>query len=167
MQHRFLFVCALIVSAGCQRSERREEQTLPVLPAPAPAPSSGAETSPPYPPRSMDPPLQAEDRVNTSGRDDGLAVGIDESAEHEMARRGELAPPGETLGDRAITLRIREALMEDGSFSGSAKSIGIESVNGVVTLRGTVRNKQERSQLMTLASAVPGVQRVDNQLQLR
>jgi hypothetical protein len=162
MKHTFAIVCLLVVSASCRRSEQKQEQTLPVLPTPAPSAPAPA----PNPPLSMDTPIQAEDRVNTSGRDDGVAAGIDESAEQEMAESRELAAPGEPSSDRTITQRIRQAVMDDGSFSWSAKSIEIETVNGVVTLSGPVRSSQEISQLTTLASAMPGVKRVDNQLQV-
>ncbi|MEY4546020.1 MAG: putative hyperosmotically inducible periplasmic protein [Pseudomonadota bacterium] len=158
MKPTLVIVCMLLASASCRRSEQQEEHTLPVLPAPAP-------NAVPGPPLSMEP-LQAEDRVNTSGRDDGPAAGIDESAEHEMASSRELAAPGELLSDRAITQQIRQAVLDDGSFSSGARRIEIETVNGVVTLSGPVRTKQERVHLTTLASATRGVKRVDNQLQI-
>lgn len=160
MKHLLAISCVLLATASCQRADRQEEQTLPLLPPPVP----GTLPSSPNPPLPTDTPLQAEDRVNTSGRDEGVAAGIDESAENEMAASRELAPPGETLSDRAITQRIRQAVMDDGSFSGSAKSIQIETINGVVTLSGPVRTNQERMQLTTLASAMQGVTRVNNQL---
>lgn len=158
MKHTLVIVCMLVASASCRQSEQQQENTLPVLPAPAP-------NAVPGPPLSMEPPLQAEDRVNVSGSD-GPAAGIDESAEHEMASSRELAAPGELLSDRAITQQVRQAVLDDGSFSTAARRIEIVTVNGVVTLSGPVRTKQERSHLTTLASATQGVTRVDNQLQI-
>lgn len=161
MKHSFVLACVLAASAGCRSSERQEERTLPVLPAPAPSTTPSA----PSPPPSLDQPLLAEDRVNASGKDEGAATGIDHTAEREIASSPELAAPGE-ISDRAITQRIRQAVMDDGSFSGSAKSIEIETVNGVVTLSGPVRTNQERAHLTTLASAMMGVKRVVDELQI-
>jgi hypothetical protein len=161
MKHLLIIACALVASASCQRSDRQQEQTLPVLPSPAPSTTPSA----PNPPLTMESHLPREDRVNVSGSDEAPAAGIDESAESEMATSPVLAAPGD-LSDRAITQRIRRAVTEDGSFSYSAKSIEIETVNGVVTLSGPVRSNQERLQLTTLASAMTGVKRVDNKLEL-
>ena len=158
MTHTFIIICVLAAGVSCQRSDRRQEQTLPVLPPPTPnvMPSSSS------PPISVEEPLLAEDRVNTSGRDDAP---LDETAEEEIAASRELAAPG-LSSDRAITQRIRQAVMEDGSFSYSAKSIQIDTNDGVVTLSGPVRSNQERLQLTTLASAMQGVKLVQDQLQV-
>ncbi len=70
----------------------------------------------------------------------------------------------ETASDRAITQKIRQALMDDNFLSTNAKNIKIITVNGVVTLRGPVLNAQEKETIARKAMAVQGVIRVDNQL---
>lgn len=161
MKNTLVAICALIASASCQRSDRQDQQTLPVLPPPVPTADPGT----PNPPPAMEPSL-SEQRVNMSGTDEDTAHGNAELGTSELGsselRSGE---PGSAT-DRAITQRIRQSLMDDGAFSGSAKNVEIRTVDGVVTLRGPIRTSQERSHLTTLASGVEGVKRVDNQLRI-
>ena len=68
--------------------------------------------------------------------------------------------------DRTITQKIREALIADESLSTNAKSVKIISHNGMVTLRGPVKNEQEKSAVEARTKRVPGVKNVDNQLEV-
>jgi hyperosmotically inducible protein len=83
--------------------------------------------------------------------------------------RGPTLTPGEQLeneADRTVTQKVRQAIMDDDSFSTNAKNIKIMTVNGVVTLRGVVNNDREKSEIGRKARAIIGVRNVDNQLEI-
>ena len=68
--------------------------------------------------------------------------------------------------DRTISQKIRGALTADESLSTNAKNVKIISNNGMVTLRGPVKNEQEKSAVEAKTKQVPGVKNVDNQLEV-
>ncbi len=85
------------------------------------------------------------------------------------ARNGHAAVPGEQAeseADRAITQKVRQALLEDDSLSTNAKNIKIITINGVITLRGPVNNDREKNEIGKKAKAISGVRNVDNQLEI-
>lgn len=67
--------------------------------------------------------------------------------------------------DLKITQEIRQALMK-GSFSMDAKNIKVITRNGNVTLRGPVKTAAELKQISDLVKAMPGINSIDNQLQV-
>lgn len=71
-------------------------------------------------------------------------------------------PPGASSQDWALAEQIRSLLLADRTV-GKAPMAAVVN-NGVVTLRGNVRNKKEKERLITEISQLPGVQRVDDQL---
>jgi hyperosmotically inducible protein len=70
-------------------------------------------------------------------------------------------------GDLALTQRIRKSIMKDHSLSMMAKNVKIVSANGDVTLRGPVKTEKEKSTVMAKAQAVAGVDRVNDQLEVK
>lgn len=66
--------------------------------------------------------------------------------------------------DMMLTQKIRQAIKADKSLSMSAKNIKITSMNGVVTLQGSVANSQEMSTITQILAKLPGIKSVDNQL---
>ena len=68
--------------------------------------------------------------------------------------------------DRAITQKIRKAVVEDKSLSTYAHNIKIITQDGKVTLRGPVRSDDEKSNLQAKAGAVAGEANVANQLEI-
>ncbi|MDP1879865.1 MAG: BON domain-containing protein [Parachlamydiaceae bacterium] len=72
----------------------------------------------------------------------------------------------ENESDRTITQKIRQIIVDDDSLSTNAKNIKIITINGVVTLRGPVANAQEKEIIVSKVSRVPGIQNVDNQLEI-
>lgn len=72
------------------------------------------------------------------------------------------APPGASPQDWALAQEIDSLLMNDRTI-GKAPMAAIVR-NGVVTLRGDVRNQSEHQRLVDEISHLPGVQRVDDQL---
>jgi hyperosmotically inducible protein len=68
--------------------------------------------------------------------------------------------------DWHITASVKKSLMADNSLSASARMISVTTNNGVVTLTGTVANREESRKVVRLVEAVPGVTSVDNQLSI-
>lgn len=71
-------------------------------------------------------------------------------------------PSGATPQDWALAEEIRGLLTSDRTI-GKARVAAVVN-NGVVTLRGNVRNDKERERLREEIARLPGVQRVDDQL---
>jgi hyperosmotically inducible protein len=65
--------------------------------------------------------------------------------------------------DEAIEKNLDAALIQGGLHKG----VKYEVKNGVVTLSGDVRSQGERSRAQTVASTVPNVQQVVNELQVK
>lgn len=85
-------------------------------------------------------------------------------------RRGETLTPGdqsESVVDRSLTQRIRQAIMADESLSTTAKDVKIITINGVVTLRGPVHSLQEKGSIAATAQHIAGTNNVDNQLEIK
>ena len=85
-------------------------------------------------------------------------------------RRGETLTPGdqsESVVDRSLTQRIRQAIMADESLSTTGKNVKIMMINGLVTLRGPVRSLQEKGSIEATAQHLAGTNKVDNQLEIK
>ncbi len=74
-------------------------------------------------------------------------------------------PPGAAPQDWTLAEEIRSLLTSDRTI-GKAPVAAVVN-NGVVTLRGEVRNKKARERLRNEIAALPGVQRVDDQLEYK
>ena len=84
-------------------------------------------------------------------------------------RRGETLTPGdqsESVVDRSLTQRIRQAVVADDALSTTAKNVKIITVNGVVTLRGPVKTIEEKRTIEATAQQIAGADKVDSQLEI-
>jgi hyperosmotically inducible protein len=72
----------------------------------------------------------------------------------------------ENEADRTLTQRIRQSVVDDDSLSTNAKNVKIISQNGAVTLRGPVKNEEERKKVVAKAQQIAGEKNVDNQLEI-
>jgi hyperosmotically inducible protein len=93
----------------------------------------------------------------------------DNTGRNVRDRGGDTKTPGdqsESEADRTITQNIRKALTEDDSLSTNAKNVKIISNDGVVTLRGPVKNEKEKAEIEAKAKQVAGVKNVVNQLEV-
>ncbi len=70
----------------------------------------------------------------------------------------------ESVDDRAISQKIRQAIVDDKDLSLNADNIKITTFNGYVTLKGTVKDQQEKNSIEHKALAVEHVRHVNNQL---
>lgn len=81
----------------------------------------------------------------------------------------DLPPPTnqiDTSNDVTISLSIRQMIGGDGSLSSNARNIQVTTDKGVVTLRGSVDNAQEKSRIERIVQSVPGVRNISNQLEI-
>lgn len=94
----------------------------------------------------------------------------DASVAQNRAPRSTDTPPnvapggGSAATDSAVTAAVNSALSNDGSLSGAA--IMVDTLDGKVTLRGSVTNAAQRDKATEVAKAVPGVHSVDNKMNL-
>jgi hyperosmotically inducible protein len=69
--------------------------------------------------------------------------------------------------DLALTQKIRQAVMKDGSLSMNAKNVKIIAQNGKITLKGPVESQQEKEAIATKAGEIAGKDNVDDQLEVK
>ena len=69
--------------------------------------------------------------------------------------------------DVELVRMIRQDLTNDYSLSTYGKNVKILSQDGVITLRGPVRTREEKLQIGSTAKKTAGVNRVNNQLQIK
>jgi hyperosmotically inducible protein len=69
--------------------------------------------------------------------------------------------------DLALTQKIRQAVMKDGSLSMNAKNVKIIAQDGKITLKGPVDSQQEKDTIGTEAGGIAGKEKVDNQLEVK
>jgi hyperosmotically inducible protein len=94
----------------------------------------------------------------------------DNTAINERDRSGETKTSGDqsnSSADLKTTQAIRQALMKDGELSMNAKNIKVITANGHVTLRGPVKNAQEKAKIDQLAKSAAGGAQIDNQLDVK
>lgn len=97
-----------------------------------------------------------------------LLTACDNRNETKEHKNSELTgmPRSETEADRALAQKIHETIAADNAASIDLKRIKVVVINGVVTLRGTVRNDNEKNELTGKVKAISGVKSVDNQLEI-
>ena len=94
----------------------------------------------------------------------------DNTGRNVRDRGGATVTPGdqsESHADRTLTQQIRKAVVGDKSLSTMAKNIKIITVDGVVTLRGPVKNSQEKQAIEAKAQQIAGGNKIDNQLEIK
>ena len=94
----------------------------------------------------------------------------DNTAINERDRSRETQTSGDqsnSSADLKITQAIRQALMKDSELSTTAKNIKIITDNGQVTLRGPVKNAQEKAKIDQLARSAAGGAKIDDQLEVK
>src|SRR5215469_3033279 len=94
----------------------------------------------------------------------------DNTAINERDRSRETQTSGDqsnSSADLKITQAIRQVLMKDSELSTSAKNIKIITDNGQVTLRGPVKNAQEKAKIDHLARSAAGGAKIDDRLDVK
>ena len=72
---------------------------------------------------------------------------------------------GRALADGTLTAKIKSKMALDDTVK--ALNLNVDTVGGIVTLKGTVRSEAERDRALRLARETDGVTRVVDQLQVR
>ena len=94
----------------------------------------------------------------------------DNTAINERDRSRETQTSGDqsnSSADLKTTQAIRQALMKDSELSTTAKNVKIITDNGQVTLRGPVKNAQEKAKIDQLAKSAAGGAKIDDQLDVK
>jgi hyperosmotically inducible protein len=94
----------------------------------------------------------------------------DNTRKNERDRSGETTTSGDQSNsqeDVKITAAIRRAVVGDHSLSATAKNVKIITANGMVTLRGPVKNDAEKAKIAELAQSAAGNAKIDNQLEVK
>ena len=105
-------------------------------------------------------PALSESMTPTSDRSDVRAYPDVSTATEPTA-----PPPGATSQDWALAEEIRSLLMANRKLGNAPMAAVVK--NGVVTLRGDVRNDKDRQRLRDEIARLPGVQRVDDQMDFK
>jgi hyperosmotically inducible periplasmic protein len=106
----------------------------------------------------------------TEGTTTSAQTAPDNTGKNVRDRGGATLTPGdqsESEADRTLTQEIRKAVVADDSLSTMAKNIKIITIDGVVTLRGPVQSPQEREAIQAKAQQIAGIDRIDNQLEVK
>ena len=93
----------------------------------------------------------------------------DNTGRNVRDRSGKTATPTKQANnkhDLEITRQLRQAITKDDSLSMNAHNVKIVTQNGVVTLRGPVKDASEKADIVEKAHKIQGVKRVDNQLEV-
>jgi hyperosmotically inducible periplasmic protein len=101
---------------------------------------------------------------------DHSSPAADNSGRNQRDRSMETKTSGdqsESSPDIKITAAIRRAVMHEDSLSMMAKNVKIITADGVVTLRGPVKNAAEKTKIGELATANAGQATVHNQLEVK
>jgi hyperosmotically inducible periplasmic protein len=69
--------------------------------------------------------------------------------------------------DLALTQKIRQAVVKDGSLSMNAKNVKIIARDGKITLQGPVDSQQEKDTIATKARQIAGKDKVEDQLEVK
>ena len=81
----------------------------------------------------------------------------------------ELTPmdQGTSPEDVRVTQSLRQALTKNDHLSVNGQNVKIITRDGVVTLRGPVKDAKEKAAIAAAAKATAGVKRVDDQLEIQ
>jgi len=107
--------------------------------------------------------------ASDSGRS-GDASGYDaDNTGRNVRDRGDRPTAGtqsNARDDVELARQVRRAIVDDDSLSTNAHNVKIIAEKGVVTLRGPVNSTKEKASVAAKAQQVPGVKRVDNQVEI-
>ncbi len=98
-----------------------------------------------------------------------LPVGIDNSVQNAPEIKNNLPPleQGKSQADLEITARIQKEILDADGLSVEARAVKVITVNGHVTLRGTVTTEDEKRRVGDIAAQVVPAADVDNQLMVK
>src|ERR1700733_7457076 len=108
---------------------------------------------------------QAQQATPTPG--DPAADNTKRNSSEENKKTETAEKQSNSKDDLALTQKIRQAVMKDGSLSMNAKNAKIIAQDGKITLKGPVDSQQEKDTIGTAAGEIAGKDKVDNQLEVK
>jgi hyperosmotically inducible protein len=93
----------------------------------------------------------------------------DNTAINARDKSGDTTTPVDQSNAKAdiqLAADVRSAIVKDKQLSTKAHNVKLVAMNGVVVLRGPVANDAEKARVADIVTAVNGVSRVDNQLDI-
>lgn len=72
-----------------------------------------------------------------------------------------------STSDRAITRKVRKAIVADKSLSSYAHNIKVITLNGAVTLKGPVHSEEEKQKIQADAASVVSADAITNELTVK
>ena len=107
--------------------------------------------------------IAADTGTGTGTATDKGTASSQTTPEHSMTAEDQ----GNSPTDRALTSRIRVALIENDQLSVSGKNVKIITRDGKVTLRGEVANEAERVAINSAAESIAGKENVSDYLEVK
>jgi osmotically-inducible protein OsmY len=101
---------------------------------------------------------------NNPAKGNAQARVSDETGTKQIGRPGPTPNHLQERADLALERRVRQAMMGNKNLSAIAKNIAVNVRDGMVTLRGYVRNDQEMAEVVIEAKKIAGADKVDDQL---
>ena len=132
-----------------------------------PAASTGTDTATAV--DTMVPPSTGNATALPTQSPPSAAYEADNSRVNARDRSGATLTPmdqGSSEADRKTTQQIRQAVVGDSSLSFTAKNVKIITINGKVTLRGSVKSDDERMKVAAAARKIAGDAQVENFLEV-
>ena len=126
------------------------DHSRPLLLALLLAASVGAHAATP-PANTSPPPDPANTGVNKRDANDANPTADDQS---------------QSSADLDLAKRIRQSIVADDSLSANGKNVKVVTRDGMVTLRGPVKNEQEKKSIEDKAAQIAGADKVSNQLEV-
>ena len=115
--------------------------------------------------KGVQPDLKVNDMIEVKSRDAAREDFTGGIARQEPDKAKQVVENvGRTIEDTWLQGKILTKLV--GNAKTPARNIGVEVVDGVVTLRGTVESSDVKAEAQRLAQATEGVKRVDNRLEV-
>lgn len=97
------------------------------------------------------------------------ASSADNTSQNKRNKNGDSLTPlkqSEARNDIDLVTRIHREINKDNALSVSAKTIEIITIDGHVTLRGGVKNQQEKLDIEARTAAIAGSSNVNDQLEV-
>ena len=105
-----------------------------------------------------------------SSSSSATAAPVNNSAVNRRDRSSQTKTPTDQPNDKSdikVAAAVRRAIVKDKSLSMSAHNLKLIAEKGVVTLRGPVKNADEKAKVEADVRGVAGVTSVDNQLDVK
>ncbi|MFZ3017326.1 MAG: BON domain-containing protein [Gallionella sp.] len=107
---------------------------------------------------------EIDQAIENAGEKVGAATEMaGEKLGEQVAKTG--ANLGEAVDDAEITAKVKAAIFAEPGLK--TLQISVDTVNGVVTLSGSVDSQSKSDMAKALAAAVDGVTKVENRLELK